>query len=172
MSWWSACRVVTGAVEVGGAVAAHPLFDLARTDYWSTRGDPEKRAGLREGYGQSLGPDQEAAIDIYALHHALALWNGSLERTVGIERCRRLPPTSNASPALREPTARRREPTAVTRDMPAARPCDLPKQRFQWAKRDKRRERMCAREQVATAVVHTTSDRIEGAGPILARSTM
>jgi Ser/Thr protein kinase RdoA (MazF antagonist) len=66
---------VTGVVDVGGAIAADPLFDLARTDYWSTRGDPEKRAGLREGYGQSLGPDQEAAIDIYALHHALELWN-------------------------------------------------------------------------------------------------
>jgi hygromycin-B 7''-O-kinase len=67
--------VVTGVVDVGGAIAADPLFDLARTDYWSTRGDPEKRAGLREGYGEPLRADQEAAIDIYALHHALELWN-------------------------------------------------------------------------------------------------
>jgi aminoglycoside phosphotransferase (APT) family kinase protein len=66
---------VTGVLDAGGAVAADPLFDLARTDYWSTRGDPEKRAGLREGYGAPLGPDPEAAIEVYALHHALELWS-------------------------------------------------------------------------------------------------
>jgi hygromycin-B 7''-O-kinase len=67
--------VVTGVVDVGGAIAANPLFDLARADYWSTRGDPEKRVGLREGYGEPFGPDQEAVIEVYTLHHALELWN-------------------------------------------------------------------------------------------------
>lgn len=67
--------VVSGVLDAGGAVAADPLFDIARTDYWSTRGDPEKRAGLREGYGAPLRPDQEATIDVYALHHALELWS-------------------------------------------------------------------------------------------------
>lgn len=65
---------VTGVIDVGGAVAADPLFDLARTDYWSARGDARKRAGLREGYGAPVRSDQEAAIGIYALHHALELW--------------------------------------------------------------------------------------------------
>ena len=67
--------VETGVVDLGGEIAAASLFDLARTDYWSTRDDPEKRAGLREGHGEFLGRDQEAMIDIYALHHALELWN-------------------------------------------------------------------------------------------------
>ncbi len=66
---------VTGVVDVGGAIAADPLFDLARTDYWSTRGDAEKRAGLREGYGVVRRADCERAIAVYSLHHALELWN-------------------------------------------------------------------------------------------------
>jgi len=67
--------VVTGVLDVGGAIAADPLFDLARTDYWSTRGTPGKRVGLREGYGESLREGRELALSIYALHHALELWN-------------------------------------------------------------------------------------------------
>jgi len=66
--------VVTGVLDVAGAIAADPLFDLARTDYWSTRGDPHKRAGLRDGYGEPLH-DQDEVLHIYALHHALELWN-------------------------------------------------------------------------------------------------
>ncbi len=66
---------VTGVIDAGGAVAADPLFDLARTDYWSCRGDPEKRAGLREGYAEPLRADFEAAISVYSLHHALELWS-------------------------------------------------------------------------------------------------
>lgn len=65
---------VTGVLDAGGAIAADPLFDVARTDYWSARGDAEKRAGLREGYGASFGPEEEARIAFYALHHALELW--------------------------------------------------------------------------------------------------
>ena len=65
---------VSGVLDAGGAIAADPLFDLARTDYWATRGAPEKRAGLREGYGEPLRADQEAAIEVYSLHHALELW--------------------------------------------------------------------------------------------------
>ncbi len=66
---------VTGVIDAGGAVAADPLFDRARTDYWSARGDPEKRAGLREGYGRPVRADFEAAIAVYSLHHALELWH-------------------------------------------------------------------------------------------------
>jgi aminoglycoside phosphotransferase (APT) family kinase protein len=65
---------VTGVLDAGGAIAADPLFDVARTDYWSARGDAEKRAGLREGYGARFGTDEEARIALYALHHALELW--------------------------------------------------------------------------------------------------
>jgi len=65
---------VEGVVDVGGAIAADPLFDLARTDYWSTRGDPTKRAGLFDGYGD-LRRDWEEAIAVYSLHHALELWH-------------------------------------------------------------------------------------------------
>lgn len=65
---------MTGVLDAGGAIAADPLFDVARTEYWSARGDAEKRAGLREGYDARFGPDEEARIAFYALHHALELW--------------------------------------------------------------------------------------------------
>lgn len=77
---------VTGVIDVGGAVAADPLFDLARTDYWAARGDPEKRAALREGYGVPVRSDQEAAIEIYALHHALELWSWFARASAGHRR--------------------------------------------------------------------------------------
>lgn len=33
---------ITGVIDVGGAIAGDPMFDLARTLYWATRGNPIK----------------------------------------------------------------------------------------------------------------------------------
>jgi aminoglycoside phosphotransferase (APT) family kinase protein len=65
---------VTGFVDVEGAIAADPLFDLARTDFYALRGDPVARAALLDGYGP-LPPDWADRVVIYQLHHALELWN-------------------------------------------------------------------------------------------------
>jgi hygromycin-B 7''-O-kinase len=65
---------VTGVVDVEGAVAADPLFDLARTDYYALRDNPTKRAAFMSGYGP-LPPDSADRVAIYGLHHALELWN-------------------------------------------------------------------------------------------------
>lgn len=63
---------VTGVVDVENAVAADPLLDVAKTDYYA-RCDPLRRSGLLEGYGR-LPDDAEARLALYRLHHALALW--------------------------------------------------------------------------------------------------
>lgn len=65
---------VTGYVDVEGAVAADPLLDLARTDYYALRDDPAKRDAFLGGYGP-LPPDWADRVAIYHLHHALELWN-------------------------------------------------------------------------------------------------
>jgi aminoglycoside phosphotransferase (APT) family kinase protein len=65
---------VTGYVDVEGAIAADPLLDLARTDYYALRDDPARRAAFLDGYGP-LPPDSAERIAIYQLHHALELWN-------------------------------------------------------------------------------------------------
>jgi len=65
---------VTGFVDVEGAVAADPLFDLARTDYHALRDDPAKRDAFLDGYGR-LPSDWADRVAIYRLHHVLELWN-------------------------------------------------------------------------------------------------
>jgi aminoglycoside phosphotransferase (APT) family kinase protein len=65
---------VTGFVDVEGAVAADPLFDLARTDYYALRDDPANRDAFIDGYGP-LPPDWADRVAAYHLHHALELWN-------------------------------------------------------------------------------------------------
>jgi len=65
---------LTGVLDVGGAIAGDPLFDLAKTDYWSTRGNRLKRHALFDGYGPT-GPDREDALRLYRPYHALELWN-------------------------------------------------------------------------------------------------
>jgi hygromycin-B 7''-O-kinase len=65
---------LTGVLDVGGAVAADPLFDLARTHYWSTKGDPIKQGVLVRSY-RPTRPAWRAALQIYILYHALELRN-------------------------------------------------------------------------------------------------
>jgi aminoglycoside phosphotransferase (APT) family kinase protein len=65
---------VTGFVDVEGAVAADPLLDLARTDYYALRDDPAKQGAFISGYGP-LPSDWAERVAIYQLHHALELWN-------------------------------------------------------------------------------------------------
>lgn len=64
---------VTGIVDVGGAIAADPLFDLARTHLWSAKGDTGKEGALIEGYGPE--PGWEEPLRLYCLYHALELRN-------------------------------------------------------------------------------------------------
>ncbi|MGY0460405.1 phosphotransferase family protein [Kitasatospora sp. cg17-2] len=65
---------VTGIIDVENAIAADPLIDLAKTDYYSLgRGAPE-RAALFEGYGPLPG-DAAERLDLYRLYHALELWD-------------------------------------------------------------------------------------------------
>jgi aminoglycoside phosphotransferase (APT) family kinase protein len=65
---------VTGYVDVEGAVAADPLFDVARTDYHALRDDPARRGAFLAGYGP-LPPDWTDRVALYRIHHALELWN-------------------------------------------------------------------------------------------------
>jgi hypothetical protein len=65
---------VTGLIDVENAIAADPLIDLAKTDYYSLgRGEPERTA-LLEGYGP-LPADAAERLDLYRLYHALELWD-------------------------------------------------------------------------------------------------
>ena len=78
---------ITGVIDVENAIAADPLIDLAKTDYYSLgRGEPE-RAALLEGYGHDNGSrnrngllpadaaDAAERLDLYRLYHALELWD-------------------------------------------------------------------------------------------------
>lgn len=65
---------VTGFIDVENAVAADPLLDFAKTDYYSMHGDPVKRAALVQGYG-SLPDDWSERSTLYRLYHALELWD-------------------------------------------------------------------------------------------------
>ncbi|MFI6168987.1 phosphotransferase family protein [Nocardia sp. NPDC051052] len=65
---------VTGFIDVENAVAADPLLDLAKTDYYAMHGDPVKRAAFVQGYG-SLPDDWSERSAPYRLYHALELWD-------------------------------------------------------------------------------------------------
>lgn len=65
---------VTGVIDVENAIAADPLIDLAKTDYYSLgRAEPE-RAALLAGYGP-LPADGMARLELYKLYHAVELWD-------------------------------------------------------------------------------------------------
>ncbi|WP_199856849.1 phosphotransferase family protein [Nocardia suismassiliense] len=65
---------VSGFIDVENAVAADPLLDLAKTDYYAVQGDPVKRTALVDGYGP-LPADWAARSALYRLYHALELWD-------------------------------------------------------------------------------------------------
>jgi aminoglycoside phosphotransferase (APT) family kinase protein len=65
---------ISGLLDVGGAIAADPLYDVARTDYWSTRGNRRKHDALLDGYGP-LPATAQASLGIYRVYHALELRN-------------------------------------------------------------------------------------------------
>jgi hygromycin-B 7''-O-kinase len=65
---------ITGVIDVENAIAADPLIDLAKTDYYSLgRGEPE-RGALLEGYGP-LPADAAERLELYRLYHAIELWD-------------------------------------------------------------------------------------------------
>lgn len=65
---------VTGFIDVENAVAADPLIDLAKTDYYSVRDSQVKRTALVQGYGP-LPEDWTERSALYRLYHALELWD-------------------------------------------------------------------------------------------------
>jgi hygromycin-B 7''-O-kinase len=73
---------VKGFIDVENAFAADPLLDLAKTDYYSIKGDASKRAAFLDGYGQ-LPEDWLERLCLYRLYHALELWDwfASIENT-------------------------------------------------------------------------------------------
>lgn len=67
---------VTGVVDVENAVAADPLWDVAKTIAYAVRDDEVKRDGLLAGYlrpGEVL-PDMEARLHLYRLYHLVELY--------------------------------------------------------------------------------------------------
>ncbi len=78
---------VTGYIDVEAAVAADPLFDLARTDYYGLRGHSANRDAFLCGYGP-LPPDWGDRVAIYRLHHALELWNWAASTGKATDRLR------------------------------------------------------------------------------------
>jgi aminoglycoside phosphotransferase (APT) family kinase protein len=65
---------VTGIIDMENAVAADPVLDLAKTEYYSIRGNQTKLEGLRDGYG-ALPAGYPAAVGVYRVYHALELWD-------------------------------------------------------------------------------------------------
>ncbi|RDI67279.1 phosphotransferase family protein [Nocardia pseudobrasiliensis] len=65
---------VSGFIDVENAIAADPLIDLAKTDYYAIQGNADKRTGLFDGYGP-LPDDWPDRFALYRLYHALELWD-------------------------------------------------------------------------------------------------
>ncbi|WP_378733376.1 phosphotransferase family protein [Nocardia brasiliensis] len=65
---------VTGFIDVENAIAADPLIDLAKTDYYSVQRNPVKRTALLAGYGP-LPADWPERSALYRLYHAVELWD-------------------------------------------------------------------------------------------------
>jgi hygromycin-B 7''-O-kinase len=65
---------VTGFIDVENAIAADPLVDLAKTDYYAIKGNNAKLSRLIEGYGP-LPDDWPERLAVYQLYHALELWD-------------------------------------------------------------------------------------------------
>ncbi len=65
---------LNGIVDVENAIAADPLLDLAKAQYYSIKDDRVKLDGLVKGYGE-LPADWEERTTTYRLYHALELWD-------------------------------------------------------------------------------------------------
>lgn len=65
---------VTGFIDVENAIAADPLIDLAKTVSYSIRDNPDKLAGLVDGYGV-LPDDWADRLQLYRVYHSLELWD-------------------------------------------------------------------------------------------------
>jgi aminoglycoside phosphotransferase (APT) family kinase protein len=68
---------ISGLIDVENAIAGDPLMDLAKTDWYSIRGDRAKLDGLIDGYGgqAALGSFWAERWDLYRLYQMLELWN-------------------------------------------------------------------------------------------------
>jgi hygromycin-B 7''-O-kinase len=64
----------TGVIDVENAIAADPLIDLAKTDYYSFNRGAAEKAAVLDGYGP-LPDDAAERLDLYRLYHALELWD-------------------------------------------------------------------------------------------------
>lgn len=65
---------ITGLIDFENALAADPLFDLAKTHNHARRGSDQTLGALIGGYGE-LPPDWRKPFDLYVLFHALELRN-------------------------------------------------------------------------------------------------
>ena len=65
---------ITGIIDVENAIAADPLIDLAKTDYYALGRGELERSALLDGYGP-LPADAVERLDLYRLFHALELWD-------------------------------------------------------------------------------------------------
>ena len=65
--------LITGIIDWENAVAADPIFDLAKAWAFSDGRSDETLDALLEGYGP-LRPDWRGAFDLYVVDHLLELW--------------------------------------------------------------------------------------------------
>jgi aminoglycoside phosphotransferase (APT) family kinase protein len=65
---------LTGIIDVENAIAADPLIDLAKAQYYSIKDDDSKLEGLLTGYGE-LPAGWKQRTTTYRLYHALELWD-------------------------------------------------------------------------------------------------
>jgi aminoglycoside phosphotransferase (APT) family kinase protein len=65
---------VSGVLDFEGAVAADPLFDLAKSYCYSSRQSEELLVALVEGYGD-VRDGWRDTFDLYVLYHLLQLWD-------------------------------------------------------------------------------------------------
>ncbi|MFR0357705.1 phosphotransferase family protein [Streptomyces sediminimaris] len=77
---------VSGFIDVENAIAADPLMDVAKTDYYCVHDDQDKREALCDGYGP-LPADWSERVGLYRLYHALELWDwfASIGNTAPLE---------------------------------------------------------------------------------------
>jgi Ser/Thr protein kinase RdoA (MazF antagonist) len=64
---------ITGLIDWENAVAADPVFDLAKSWAFSDGRSEETLDALADGYGP-LRPDWREALDLYVIDHLLELW--------------------------------------------------------------------------------------------------